>query len=347
MYVSPLGRLACLFTFCAFGVSIARAEDSRWSVRASADAAAMMSRDQVGLMKYDRVGAVGGARVSYEVWKHLDAFAGVSGGGFFSSEDSTGGLAAPTAGIAGHLRRRELAPYAFAESGPGFTGTIVRPFVRLGVGVDIPVTRSFAIGPAFGYAQLIQWNDDPLNSTDARYLWAGVSLRHQYVEPPIPTSTHTDRLVVIERTREVPAAPPPPAPPSQEIDELLELALPSQPQRVELLAPVLFGFDSDALEPIGIAMLHEVARELLTRPDIELVEIYGYADERGNESYNQALSQRRGERVLAWLVEHGIAAERLQVSAQGARDPVEQGVGEEQYLQNRRVVFRVLKMRGQ
>jgi outer membrane protein OmpA-like peptidoglycan-associated protein len=340
MFVSPLGRLVCLVVVWASIAATVHADDSPWSVRASADAAAMLSRDQVGRLNYDRPGAFGGARVGYALWDFFDAFAGVSGGGFFSSEGKTGGLAVPSVGGTVHTRRRGLSPYGFLESGPGITGVLVRPFMRFGAGIDIPVSGWFSLGPALGYAQLFQWNDTN-SSTDARYVWVGISLRHRYVEPPMPTHTHTDRLQVVERVR---VHQLPPEPPTEELDTLLERALPTQTQRVELLAPVLFNFDSDALEPIGVAMLHEVARELTARPDIELVEIYGYADQRGSAEYNEALSARRAQRVYDWLIEHGVAAERLQVSPQGARDPIESGATEGEHEQNRRVVFRVVKV---
>jgi outer membrane protein OmpA-like peptidoglycan-associated protein len=91
-------------------------------------------------------------------------------------------------------------------------------------------------------------------------------------------------------------------------------------------------------------MLHEVAATLQSRPDVELVQIQGHADQRGNAEYNRALSQRRAERVLAWLVEHGIASERLEVDAHGAVEPLEEDKSEPAQQQNRRVVFRVLKL---
>jgi outer membrane protein OmpA-like peptidoglycan-associated protein len=130
-----------------------------------------------------------------------------------------------------------------------------------------------------------------------------------------------------------------------DLDALLESAVP--PSRVELLAPVLFKFDSDVLEPVGIAMLHEVARELASRKDIELLEIQGYADARGSTEYNEALSARRAERVRLWLVAHGVATERLSVAARGATQPVEPARSAAAYEQNRRVVFRVKRLQGE
>lgn len=125
--------------------------------------------------------------------------------------------------------------------------------------------------------------------------------------------------------------------------QLVDRAVPGRTDQVELLAPVLFAFDSDALEPVGIAMLHEVARELNKRPDLELIEIRAYSDARGSAEYNRALAERRGQRVRDWLIEHGVAADRLSIAPLGAAEPVEAGDGEAAYEQNRRVVFRVVR----
>ena len=76
------------------------------------------------------------------------------------------------------------------------------------------------------------------------------------------------------------------------------------------------------------------------------MEIQGYADRRGSVEYNAELSLRRADRVRGWLVERGVAAERLQVAAHGASAPVEAGDGEANHEQNRRVVFRVLQARS-
>jgi outer membrane protein OmpA-like peptidoglycan-associated protein len=114
-------------------------------------------------------------------------------------------------------------------------------------------------------------------------------------------------------------------------------------ERSELLAPVLFAFDSDELDANGIAMLHQVAALLLhERKDIARLAIAAYADARGSSEYNRNLSRRRAERVRAWLIEHGIAPERLEVDAEGASHFIEPGKNEAEHQQNRRVVFRVL-----
>ena len=55
---------------------------------------------------------------------------------------------------------------------------------------------------------------------------------------------------------------------------------------------------------------------------------------------------RRAAAVIAWLVAHGVAPERLRPAAQGASAPVEPGSDEDSYAQNRRVVFRVVQMKA-
>ena len=59
-------------------------------------------------------------------------------------------------------------------------------------------------------------------------------------------------------------------------------------------------------------MLHEVARELARRPDLELIEIQGYADSRGSNEYNQRALEPARQRVFDWLMAHGVAPERLE-----------------------------------
>jgi outer membrane protein OmpA-like peptidoglycan-associated protein len=71
--------------------------------------------------------------------------------------------------------------------------------------------------------------------------------------------------------------------------------------------------------------------------------VRGYADRRGGDAHNRALSERRARRVIEWLSAHGVAAERLQLDPQGASELVEQGDSEGEHQQNRRVVFRVLR----
>lgn len=312
-----------------------------FQVRASLGVATMVSDDQVNRLGYDAFGILFGAQLGYALLPWLEPQLGVAAGGF-PSTGRAGGLLSPTAGVLVGTLGHAIRPYAQVDVGPGFTGPITRPFFRAGIGVDFRISSAFVLGPVLGYGHLVQPNI-PGNSTDARFFSLGASLLFR---PAVSRLEQRPRRVVLyEHVRApIPAeAPIPPAEPSVELRVLMDEVLPKA--QVELLAPVLFKFDSDELEPIGVAMLHEVSRELARRSDIELVEIQGYADSRGRTEYNDALSARRAQRVLEWLVEHGVDRARLQAAARGASGFVEAGENEQNHEQNRRVVFRVVRMR--
>lgn len=314
-----------------------------YSVRGTIGGALMVSEDQIGRMAFDRLGLVGALHGAREFAPWLEVRVGLHGGSFWATERQKGGLLAFTGGALLQRRRPRVRvgtlvrPYLAADLGFGATGTLVRPYFLFTAGLDIQPSKHFEVGPALGYGRLIQWSGDDY-STDAGYLWLGLTVRFREEQEPPPKPV----------ARVVPSPEPQPAlepPPEKSVDviELIERTLPSPSKRIELLAPVLFRFDSDQLEPIGIAMLHEVAATLAQRADIKLLQIQGYTDDRGSATYNQDLSLRRAERVRAWLVEHGVAAERLTTDPRGANDFVEQGAEEAAHTQNRRVIFRVLE----
>jgi len=305
----------------------------------------MVSTDQVGYLGYDSIGLVSDLQLGYVFTPWLDLQLAMAGGGF-SAPDHTGGLLAPLAGATARIPWGSVEPYALLQLGVGFSGQLTRPFFRTGIGVDFSIAHAFAVGPVVGYGHLFQTNA-PGDSTDARFLSLGISLAFRADRGVDPKIREVVRMRRVTERAWLPAPPPGPerpAPePSPELLAMIEQTLPVEQN--ELLAPVLFQFDSAELEPIGVAMLHEVARELVQRPEIELVEVQGYADQRGTPEYNDALSRRRADTVIAWLSAHGVAPQRLRAAAHGATAPVEPGDDEASHEQNRRVVFRVVQMR--
>ena len=65
---------------------------------------------------------------------------------------------------------------------------------------------------------------------------------------------------------------------------------------------VYFDFDSEELRDDAHASLDQMTSRIRTEPDV-LVDIYGYADPRGTERYNDQLGQRRAEAVLRYLLD--------------------------------------------
>jgi outer membrane protein OmpA-like peptidoglycan-associated protein len=69
---------------------------------------------------------------------------------------------------------------------------------------------------------------------------------------------------------------------------------------------VYFDFDSAVLTPAAKAKLDVVASKLKADAMVKSVRIVGYADELGNNSYNQGLSQRRSDAVARYLSGMGV-----------------------------------------
>jgi outer membrane protein OmpA-like peptidoglycan-associated protein len=358
---SLAGRLLLLL-FCCLSTSVPQqsvAQDKRgelfkrFGMRVDGGAAFFLSPDQIGWLGFNRPGFFGHLAFGMLLLPYLTAEVGGTMGVFLSDpklalvQEATapGGLLAPWLGVRLHAPSRKFAPFVALNAGPGFTGDLIRPLLQASVGADLGVGRGASLGPVVGFSQVFQ-HDHPGASSDARFLWVGLSFAYRALAEEPPATTRTVHTHSVERVVEREAVyVPTPGPPvdDNELSELLDRALPAPSGRVELLAPVLFAFDSDALEAHGVAMLHEVASTLRRRTDIELLAIQGYADTRGTEPYNRVLGRRRAERIKAWLIAHGIAAERLIVS-DGPNEVVEAGENEPDHQQNRRVRFRVLRM---
>ena len=112
------------------------------------------------------------------------------------------------------------------------------------------------------------------------------------------------------------------------------------PELLLSLTGIKFKFDSAAIEPNSSEILDRAVTSLDEAKDVA-VRIEGHCDSTGDEAYNQLLSERRATAVKAYLIEHGIAADRLSVAGRGEGTPVASNDNEEGRFQNRRVEFRV------
>ncbi|HUD96079.1 MAG TPA: OmpA family protein [Woeseiaceae bacterium] len=79
---------------------------------------------------------------------------------------------------------------------------------------------------------------------------------------------------------------------------------------------LLFRTDEDVLTDDTRIRVGELAATLAAMPEIRL-QLDGFADERGDAIYNQALSERRARFVHDLLVDHGITDDRITVLAHG------------------------------
>jgi OmpA-OmpF porin, OOP family len=99
---------------------------------------------------------------------------------------------------------------------------------------------------------------------------------------------------------------------------------------------VLFDFNKATLKPESDGMLQRVQAFLQKDPALKL-EVQGHTDNVGGDDYNQKLSDARSRSVLAWIVQHGVAADRLSFKGYGKTHPVATNDTDEGRARNRRV----------
>jgi outer membrane protein OmpA-like peptidoglycan-associated protein len=93
--------------------------------------------------------------------------------------------------------------------------------------------------------------------------------------------------------------------------------------RIELAADVLFDFDKATIKPEAAAALHSVAEIVTGKGKGRRVRIDGHTDSKGNDAYNQKLSERRAESVKQWLAEkEGLGQVKMTTQGFGASKPV-------------------------
>lgn len=102
-----------------------------------------------------------------------------------------------------------------------------------------------------------------------------------------------------------------------------------------------FAYDSSAIRDSEKAKIANVAAHLKSNSSVAL-KVEGHCDERGTEEYNRALGERRALAIREYLVNSGVAAERVDTVSFGEDRPVAQGHDEAAWKQNRRGEFVVL-----
>jgi OOP family OmpA-OmpF porin len=103
---------------------------------------------------------------------------------------------------------------------------------------------------------------------------------------------------------------------------------------------VLFDTDSSTNNPSSHSELNRVVTFLRETSPSATGVVEGHTDSTGADAYNQALSERRANSVLRYLVDAGVPASRLSAQGFGESQPVADNDTAEGRAQNRRVVLR-------
>jgi peptidoglycan-associated lipoprotein len=101
---------------------------------------------------------------------------------------------------------------------------------------------------------------------------------------------------------------------------------------------IYFDFDSSAITDFAQEVLAEKAEWLRANPAATVV-IEGHCDERGTSEYNLALGDRRANTVKNYLVNLGIASNRMRTISYGEERPADPRHTEEAWAKNRRAHF--------
>ncbi|HMG12052.1 MAG TPA: OmpA family protein [Gemmatimonadaceae bacterium] len=105
---------------------------------------------------------------------------------------------------------------------------------------------------------------------------------------------------------------------------------------VTFASGLLFAFDSDQILPAAGTNLTELAKSLQRYPDSQLL-IVGHTDSKGDDAYNQRLSERRSAAAAAYLAAQGVDRSRLAASGKGESEPIATNDTDAGQAQNRRV----------
>ena len=108
-----------------------------------------------------------------------------------------------------------------------------------------------------------------------------------------------------------------------------------------VLENIFFDTGKSELKPTSYLELDRLYQFLLQQEDLR-IEIQGHTDDIGSDANNIKLSQERAEAVKDYLVNKGVAADRIEAQGYGESSPIADNTTEEGRRQNRRTSFLLL-----
>ncbi|MFD1363262.1 OmpA family protein [Lentibacillus salinarum] len=90
--------------------------------------------------------------------------------------------------------------------------------------------------------------------------------------------------------------------------------------KLTLPEDILFDFDSSELRPEADKAINQLVQVIDTTDDE--VTIVGHTDSKGEDSYNQELSENRANAVLEAFADEGVEKDRMAAEGKGASEPI-------------------------
>ena len=109
-----------------------------------------------------------------------------------------------------------------------------------------------------------------------------------------------------------------------------------------ILHGLSFDTKSAQIPPEADILLDGIVKKMNQRPSM-MVEVAGYTDTNGSGSYNLILSGERAAAVRQYLIDNGIAEDRLTSRGYGETHPIDDNSTDEGRRNNRRVSLRILQ----
>jgi OmpA-OmpF porin, OOP family len=108
----------------------------------------------------------------------------------------------------------------------------------------------------------------------------------------------------------------------------------------DLLAKGTVRFESGraTIDPDSAGLLDRLIETALRCPTAN-IEIAGHTDGDGEDGFNQALSEKRAQAVIDYLVKAGLPASRFTATGYGSSQPIATNDTDEGKAQNRRIEF--------
>lgn len=150
------------------------------------------------------------------------------------------------------------------------------------------------------------------------------------------------------KTKKIVAKPAPPVEAKAPVKEEKPAPAPVEeektPTEVEIpkldFSNVQFEFNSDVLKTSSFGVLDQVVSQMKKFPEVTLT-IHGNSSAEGSAAHNMSLSVDRANSVKSYLVNAGIAGNRLTIKGHGATNPITPNTSEAGKALNRRVEFKV------
>ncbi len=149
-------------------------------------------------------------------------------------------------------------------------------------------------------------------------------------------STPAGMAALVEQVFLGPPPPPPPPPPAPVVPPVV--VPPPPPAAPKQLDSIYFDFDKYTIKAEAREALKKNADWLQANKDAK-VSIEGNCDERGTNEYNMALGQRRADAAAKYLMDLGVAKDRISTVSYGEEKPLCKEQTEDCWAKNRRDDF--------